>query len=539
MPKHRSKRNHLEPIISADGDIYPKQSKAIKKRNKEAKPARLPNSEIPTPISGFNLAGRPRQADEKIGGIYQILQKHAKPTVSGDLNSSSYWQFRITSSNREWFRFNVDSLSMVLYGSYTNPGYATSTNASPAIEKAPTHALRALKVKPNIFFDPSVLATTFISSVDVSINNVPVPTNSNLCNFLPHYARLSQVFTHKAVNYASNNDQLKNTGNSTNPIYNAGAHYLDYGLWTSKEGKRIPIHLHGIFPFECTNRSRAALTYHSNDNLFFPPGTQVDIRVNLLPEKNKLIFTGDHLDLQDAYYTSTPTTYTPADLTLSVQDVSLSYETYILDEAHHLKCLAEFQKGMSAKYDYDIVYTSYQCIPSNQSYASNDVQISPYCALLYILFLPDHGLFFTPSQNKPPSAFSRFPPNCTKMKLKFNGIPLICDEIENPGIANNHTELSKRALFNYLVSKRLYNGTFEQFFPNHLGAMNQCFVVDMENQKSQMVGILNIETYYNASKSTSEKQILVFSIHSNGRAEAKLLNKVDYNYEWEFYTLPQ
>lgn len=540
MPKTKKHRSQKNLLISAGGEdlrqMYPKQDPSIKKQQREAKPPRQYHSEPPQPIPGFNLAGRPSEANKLVGGIYQNLKKHAKPIITQDLNTASYWQFKITTSNREWFRFDVDSLSMVLFGKYTNASYDANGTAEARTQK---HALKALTQKPPVFFDPSVLATVFIASVDVCINNVPVPTNNNLNNFLSHYARFSRVFTHKAygTNYVECNDDLKNTDENTlNKYLHYGAKFLDYGTYNATEGKRVPIRLHGIFPFENTCRPRAALINSSNDSLYFPPGTTVDIRINLNPHKEKLLFSSNHVNIDTHYYDTGAATAITG-LELSVQDVSLSYETYILDEERHLKSLSEFQQGLSAKYDYDIVYTMHQNIVSNQSYVSNDFQIPPFCAMLCIMFLPDHGVFFTPSLNKPPSAFSRFPSNCTKMKLKFNGVALICDELENPGIANHHNEHSKHVLYEYLTSRRLYSGKFDFFFPNK-GPLNQMIVIDMENQKSQSTGILNIETYYNETKSTANNQILIFSIHANGRAEAKLLNKIDFNYEWKFYTLP-
>ena len=426
---------------------------------------------------------------------------------------------------------------MVLYGTMANSNIVP---AGTTKQQAAEHALRAASLKPDIWFDPSVLATCFVESVDVTINNVPVPTNSNLKNYLTQYARFSEIFHHQARNYISTGDDVDLVDNSANPRILSGKKYLDYGTFNATEGRRVPIKLHGIFPFEFTCRPRAALTTHSNDNLFFPPGTCVDIRVNLKQHKDKMIFDATaHQVLGTKYFAETAAS-APTALKLTVQDVSLTFETYTLDEHNHLQTLREFHRGMSAKYDYDIVMPMHQTLASNQSYLSNDFQIPPYCSLLCIMFLTDASLFYTPSKNKSTSGFSRFPPNCTKMKLKFNGQSLICDEFENLGVSNNHNELSKKILHDYLVNNRFYNGSFNTYFPKKSSnaALNQCIVVDMENLQSPLVGTLNVETYYNSDKSTAEKQLLVFSIHANARAEVKQLNNTDYNYEWKFFTKP-
>lgn len=534
MPKHTQ-------LISADGDtrhLYPEQSKRIKSRKKVSAPAQDPTSEAPAPIPGFNLAGRPNKADEQIGGIYQKLIKSVKPIITGDLNTSSYWQFSVTTSNREWFRFNIDSLTAVLFGQYDNPNKSTLATDT-AENKAAKHALRATKREPIMAMDPSVLATILISSVECTFNSVPNVTTSNLTNFMTQYARFSEVFHHMAQDYVATSSDWDKEGENISKKLIAASKYLDYSTFDATTGHRIPIRLHGIFPFESTCRPRAALNKYSNDNLFFPPNTHITIRINLKPQKNKLFFYEGNLSL-DVNYFGTTAAAAPVQVDLTIQDVSLSYETIILEEKQHLTALAEFQKGMSAKYDFDIIYAMHQNIVSNQSYVSNDFQIPPYSSLICIMFLADHALFFSPSTNKPPSGFSRFPSNCTKMKLRFNGIPLIVDELENPGIAsNNHNELSKRTLYNYMIQHRFYNGSFESYFPAKNDGLNQCIVVDMENLKSALTGSLTIETYYDQHKSTIEKNILVFSIHANGRAEAKLLNRIDHNYEWKIYVLPQ
>lgn len=516
---------------------HQKSTSGIKKPKKEAAPPQDPSAEEPAPISGFNLAGRPSRAQNS-GGIYNIQHKTIKPIISGDLNTTPYWQFRVTSNNREWFRLSVDSISMILFGQYTNAAAATALDTATAETKAEKHALRAGKLKPLLFFDPSVLGTTFISSVDVNINNVPVPTNANLNNFLTAYTRFSNVFHHKSTEvFSSESDTALNTTTSqmTTAVYE-GAKYLDYGFYNATDGRRVPIYLHGIFPFERTCRPRAALNKYSNDNLFFPPGTSIDIRVNLFPDKVNLLFNRHHLPLSTRYYSKTAAQALDDDVELTIQEVTLTYETYILDEKNHLSAMKEFHRGMTAKYDYDIVYPMHQSLASNQSYAHNEFQIPPYCSMICLMFLPDHALFYTPTQYKPISGFSKFPTHCINMRVKFNGTPLICDEFENIGILNHHNENSKRILYKYLVKNRLYSKSFETYFPTK-APLNQYFIKNMENMQSALTGSLTIETFYNSQKSPTNEQLLLFSIHAYGRGEVKLLNKIDYNYEWKFFNL--
>lgn len=277
-----------------------------------------------------------------------------------------------------------------------------------------------------------------------------------------------------------------------------------------------------------------------HENLFFPPGTCLDIRVNIKPNKIQQLFQGAHLPAKAKYlvHQAAPSELTNIDLT--VQDVTLAYESNIMDEALHIQTMNDFKRGYTGHYNFDVVYPFHQSLVGNQSFTRNEFQIPPYARMIAVMYLNDHALFDTPSQKKPTSGFSVFPSNCTNLSVKFNGTALVCDQFQNLGIANNHTEVSKQILFDYLLQSRLYSGSFSSYFPvDEAISINQVLIFDIENLLTGLTSILSLEAFYNSTKSPENLQILVFSIHGTGKGEVKLLNKIDQNYEWKFYTIEQ
>lgn len=526
-------------ISTSAGPPPPKKIKKDDDKSKrETAPDQDPTEETFMPVPAYNLAGRPVRAQQKLRGIFENQTKIVNPNISGDLNTTPYWNFRVRANNREWIRLHPNSLSMTLFGTYANPN---KTDGATGKAGADNLSLQSFSATPTVFMDPSVLATCFVDSVDVNINNVPVPTNANLNHFLTQYSRFCNVFHRKSEHFFSVSDKISVTGvtggkSGFHPTMQAALQPFDYGSWDATEGRRIPIYMHGIFPFDNTCRVREAMMASGYENLFFPPGTTLDIRVNLKRDKYQQLFQAGHIPIKAKYMSNEVATNIDP-LKLTVQDVTLTYESNIMDEKMHLTAMSDFKKGYSGLYDYDIVYPFHQALNSKQSFTRNEFQIPPRARMLAVMFQPDHALFYTPSQKKPPSGFSTFPKNCTDLMVKFNGVPQLVDRFKNLGIANNNTEISKNILFEDLKKKRLYAGNFESYFPekdNH--SINQVLIFDVENLMTSLTSILSLEAFYNADKSPENIQILVFSVHDTGRGEVKLLNGIDHNYEWKFFT---
>ena len=179
-------------------------------------------------------------------------------TWPADLNRS-YWHFVIRSSKNEWIRFKPDSISILLFGTYDNPDYAEG-HANPRIA-AQRHALRSGEAVPSMYLDPSVLGTGFVDRVDVSINNVPVPTNTAMGKLLLHYVRMARIFNTKPGPMLTKNTSINRPVGGRNALrapMATATQPFDYYTWNSTTGQRVPIFLESI--------DRA-----SEPNLFFPP----------------------------------------------------------------------------------------------------------------------------------------------------------------------------------------------------------------------------------------------------------------------------
>lgn len=513
-----------------------KKKKLDQTESRAAAPDQDPEEEQFRPAPGYNLAGRPLKAERKLGGIYEQQIKTVTPIVTGDLNTTPFLHFVVRANSREWIRLKRNSISALIYGLYPNPSKSGTSGESGA----DNWSLRPLKGKPCVFFDPSVMGTCLVESVDTMINGVPVTSNHNLNHFLTQYTRLCHVFNHKADVYLAEASKISfdhtSDGHFPAPL-RAGMEPLNYNGWDKTEGKRLPIYMDGIFPFDNICRVREALMNQGHENLFFPPGTQLDIRVNLKRDMWKQLFFQEHFPFKTKYWSSTAITDELPAIKMTLQDVTLAYESNMMEEQMHLTTMAEFKRGSKGIYHFDVVGVHYQGLLSSQSFTRNEFQIPPKTSMLMIMFQQDHAVFYTPTQKKPTSGFSMFPDHCTEMKVKFNGSSLIAEQLKNLGLRNNHTEISKSVLYDYLKNKRLYGGKFETYFPDNGDySLNQVLIFDVEGASmTETTNLLTLEAFFDNTKSPANIQIVVFSIHATGRGEVKLLNQIEGNYEWRFF----
>ncbi|EFX60641.1 hypothetical protein DAPPUDRAFT_123463, partial [Daphnia pulex] len=293
-----------------------------------------PDAEDTVHLPGFNLAGRPESLKNKDGGVKRNEIKTSGPYHTGNVNTESYWHFVIRSNKNEWIRFNPDSISVLVYGTHDNP---THEAASPEPrKKSAKWALQAGLGNPYMYIDPSVMGTGFVYRCDVSINNVPVPTNSAIGGLLLHYVRCARVFNHQAKDFFSTNkdvnivpaaaDGALTRASLTAPMKKAVSAF-DYFDPLTNKGTRIPIYLDGQFPFDRRNATLESIDKQKEQNLFFPPDTTVEIKLHLYRGKQEAIFH-HQLTLPDYFSTEKEVVDAPnADILLTFQDVTLEYES--------------------------------------------------------------------------------------------------------------------------------------------------------------------------------------------------------------------
>jgi len=491
-----------------------------------------------TPLPGFNLAGRPDYLKNKDGGIKKNQVKTSGPYHTGNINTESFWHFVIRSSKNEWIRFNPDSISVLVYGSYNNPT-RDATNRDPKVS-AEKHALMAGIGAPFMYLDPSVMGTGFVHRCDVSINNVPVPTNSFVGQTLLQYVRCSRVFNHQAKNFIALSSDVASSATRSNlsSTMKKAVSAFDYFDALSDKGARIPIYLDGIFPFSRKNSTSESVDKKREPNLYFPPDTTVEIKLHVYRSKNEAIFH-HQLNLSD-YFGPDAATAPNADITLTFQEVILEYEAVELKASEHVKAMKQYLAGGMGTYTYDIIRGQFQSLESGQSSTQSVFQIPEYARIIYILYIPDWATFPMESTKKPLSGLSRFPVNSTSISIDFAGEQnLITSRFENFGVQNSNHEISKKIYYNHLRKNRMINCSYEQLFPREKGVYSviQGFVLDVQDSMSDKIELLTIQhEFATTSSSPAKQQVVCISVHPNGRAICRS-GTTQYEWIWDFTTV--
>lgn len=487
-------------------------------------------------VSGFNLAGRPDSLRKTEGGLKKTEVKAVGPYHTSNVNTETYWHFVIRSSKNEWIRFKPDSLSFVLYGT------ANNLNHNPAglndRARAARHALEAGLSNPDMFLDPSVLGSGFIERVDVSINNVPVPTNSTVGQLLVQYVRCARIFTtkpgpmfaknsHVAFPDVANRERLS-------PAMKKATESFDYYSWNSAVGQRVPVYLDGIFPFDFKNKTLESIDKSREPNLFFPPDTEFDIKFHTRPSKIESVFH-DNVTVA-AYFANDPVNAAGRDLRLTIQDVTLEYESAELKASEHVKALKQYMDGGVGIYDYDIVRGQNQALTPDASFTLSTFQLMPQARLAYILFLSDHATFTQTAKRMPVSGFSRFPQNMAELAIEFAGEPnLITPKLVNFGKRAENHHISMKIFYDYLVSRNITDRPFDDFFPraDNQFSIIQCLVLDLKDHMSDRTELLNLKATYTGGTSPAQQQVVCLSVHPNGRATCRS-SGTQFEWIWSF-----
>lgn len=489
-----------------------------------------------------NLAGRP---DSLLRSEYKVrknLVKIATPFhQSQNLGVETYLHFVVSSNRNEWMQLKPDSLSLVLYGTMLNPDY----NAEGATAKiqARRHSLCARTGTPRMFIDPSVQLTGLVSHVEVTIDNVPVPTNSAIQDLMVHYVRYNRIFCKNPGPVLARTRQVtftKTGAEMESPMTEAVAPF-DYKAWNSRDGSRATLFLDGVFPFSTKNRTLEDIENVRAENLWLPPDTTVDIRVYLHRSKMEAIFHSGINSISE-YFDKDHVTNAPVDEPqLTIESASLEYETVELNQQDHVQCLKDFSKGGYGSYRYDIPRGQHQTLAGGTSYTENIFQIMPFAKLAYIAFLPDWATIVMEAKRKPVSGLSRFPANASRIEVSFASEPLVVKEFENFGMRSSTHEATKKIYYQYLKKIGATSLSFEDFFPRHVqeGAyvadesMIQVFVFELSNHLSAKSELLKICcTFGGGNTSPEQTQVVVITVHPNGEARCKRIGED--RWEWSF-----
>jgi hypothetical protein len=493
MPAERQKKNRPRKRCSGS----PTRSSS---HNPPPKKNILPvQQDDPAPVPGFNLAGRPDNL-KQTEGIKSQRVKVQGTFHSSDLTKEPYLHFVVRTNKHEWARFSPDAISIVLHGTYPNPAKNDAATATEEA-KAARHSLRAQEMKPAVWIDPTVMGTCFVDEVTVNINNVPVPTNSAVNPLLMQYNRISKIFTSRPKTKFSHHKQIdlattKSSNNMSN-IMKEATKAFDYGeAFSAETGERIPIYLHGIFPFGRKNLTCESIDKQRAQSLYFPPDTIFDVKVHIRRDKLSAVFTSNVNP--DKYFSAAETIGAcPEKIELAFQEATLEYESVEMTAEQETLALAQYKNGQRGVYPYDIPRSQHQALPSGQTYTENNFQVAPYARLVYIMFLCDWAVMPMPSTNKPLSGFSCFPSNCTGIRVDFAGEKGFYHEkfvnFGRTGEGQCQSEISKKIYFDYLTGKRMTSDSFNDFFPKEKRlSLNQVLCFDLEKLKSGKSEILTV-----------------------------------------------
>lgn len=495
--------------------------------------------EAPKPASE-NLCGRPAIYINSDVAVKKKSVKVASPYHTGNLNTESFLHFVIHSNSVEWIRFNKHSLSLVLFMLYPNPNRVAGGNAE---QQAENHATRALTGTPQIFIDPDVMGNGFFTRGEIVINNLPVATNSANYDHWLHYCRSNRVFNAKNKDpHFIGDSQFVFAANAAgvadlNEAMKKGLRGLDYGTWNSRTGVRIPVYLDGIFPFDLKCEIIQALENRKPEKLYMPPNTHIEIKLYYHRAKIEAMWHGE-LTMAN-YFNPAEQIQAPPVMTMQIQEAHLTYESVELHPAQQIALMKDFMAPNACGwFDYDIIRSQHQGLTGGVASTDNTFQIMPHARLMIILFLMDWSTFVIENRRRPLTGWSRFPANCSKIKIDYAGNDeLVCKSYDRFGVPGEDNQWSKQAWYDYMVENRFTSAKFEDFFPKNANARSfiQAFVFDVRNQMSHQTQLLQLHMEFAAGQvSPTNMQINVLTVHPNGKAVIRNVGTSMYDWEWEY-----
>ena len=500
-----------------------------------------------------NPVGQPDLEARSDLGIKSRVIKSIGPWVTNNLNSESFIHFVLHSSQYEWIKLKSDAISLVIYMDFANQNYVAAEAPNAAtVENGNQYINTRTRVGGiiNLMVDPDVAGRGFFTRVDVSINNVPVPTNHCIGPLFNQYPRWQAIHAWKDPNEKTRGHfvvrhQLDfNAANTSTPLHRAATEPFDFVDWKRTDGRRIVVPLDGIFPFSMKSQIHQTLENVKEEDLYLPPDTVVEVKLYYHRLKTECIWH-DGLAGAPARYWGNTIPAAPRQYRLSVQSAALEYESIELFPLKHAALMEKFRRGMPGRYDFDIPRGQHQSIAAGQSFTENTFQIHPYARTLIVAFLPDHACFVQEAKRRPLTGFSTFPANCSKMYIEYaNNRNLICESYVNFGLDQDSQHISKHMVYNYLKKNRCAsNFSFEDLFPDgsrervegDKKSLVQEFVFDLRHMMSEKTQLLRIGMeFVGADGSPAQMQIAVVSVHPNGRANVRNAKDDGFDWIWEF-----
>lgn len=480
--------------------------KSLPKTPKLSAVPALPAEAVP------EIAGR--SAFFKAGQTKRIIKKVIGAYHPGNLSTDSHWTFVLSSSRNQWIRVWPESISAHIYGTITG----TAHGAVP-------RALLARSNEPRMWMDPSSLGAGFVKSATVLINNAPVFTH-DFNNHFMQYCRMSRILCKSPSPYIALASDVTFAGgrNERTSLMIAATQPFDYEVNTRTYGSRVPIFMHGVWPFEASNKTVDCIDKKKEEPIYLPPGTTLEIK--LIPFEGHM--ASIHLNNMEnfaAYFDAAAANAPDPRPDLTFRDLCLEYEVAILKEEDHVRVMGLLQNPNNMiPYHYDVVRTQHQSIVREQAYTENSFVVAPYCRLAYILFVVSHAAFPQEGIRKPISGFSRFIANNTKISMEFgNETDLEINNLVNFGVHGADYEITKRQFYKYLKDRSLLHG-FHKLFPRAADnfSVNQIIPLDLKAFLQPYSQVLKIMMEFGGGNTSPANQsIIVMTTHPTGMVKCQ------------------
>lgn len=488
-----------------------------------------------------NLAGAPDLQARSTLGVKSIVYKSLLPMVPTTVNIDSHLHFCLQTGAYEWVHFPKNAISLQLLAMARNPDYAAdAADAANRIEYKPT-----VRGNPQLGIDPDIAGRGFFSRIEVIINDKTVPTNDSLNQLMVHYARYQAIFApdkgrKKKRPHLKNLVEWNLTGAAADysKVMLAATQPFAQRAHTDTEGQRVYVPMDGIFPFDLKSTIHQAIEGVLPQDLYFPPSTKFEVKLYFQQTKNEWLM---HDMVTRANYYTDVALGDPRALRLTIKEATLEYESVELYPEKHSQEMQRYRGKSMGFFDYDIPRAQHQNIAGNVSYAENTFQIPPFCRSLMIMFHPTRAVLHQPHLKRPQSAWSTFPLGCTKIQLEYAQESLTGRPLINFGVRGAHSHLSMYQYYNYLTKLNLTNNLeYEDIFPNDPNDDNntslvQCLVFDVRHLMLDKIQLLRIGMEFSGNQqSPAEHQVVVISIHPNGRANVRNVSSDGTEWHWEF-----
>ena len=526
-PKKRKRR---EPLV--DDDDTDRANNAPSTKN-----VRPPKTYAPLP-SSKNLAGAPDLISRTDLGHKSRISKVCTP--SSPPNEQSHIHFMLQTGATEWTHFPKNAISMALVAMARNANY----DPAAAVAANRIEYTTCTRAAPAFMMDPDIGARGMFTRVEVIINDKLVPTNDSLNQLFGHYARYQAIFESQEGRAAKKKAHFKRlneftyVGIADSKIMKRATDPFANRADDDREGQRVFVSMDGIFPFDLKSALHSAIEGVTSQELFFPPSTKFEVKLYYQQSKMEFIF---HDQVTAAnYYADANIADDPIQLRLTLKDVAMEYISVELHPAKFIEEMEKFRGKNMAYYEYDIPRAQYQNIAGNASYAENTFQINPYCRSILIAFHPSRNVLYQPHTKRPLSGWSTYPLGCTRIQVEYAQQSILGYGLNNFGIRGAHSETSMVQYYNYLSKLNLTdNFTYEELFPNNDQDANRSLIqylaFDLRNLMLDKIQLLRVGMEFSrAAQSPADHQIVVISIHPNGRANVTNLSKEGIEWHWEF-----